>query len=80
MNSMMELQNWELKLCCVLQCAVRSAKDRLAAFTSDERGDTNFISIIVVLGIALVVAGVFMTFKDTIIATAQDIIESFSIH
>ncbi len=34
-------------------------------YMSEERGDTNFISILIVLGIVVVLAGVFMTFgKD----------------
>ena len=59
--------------------AVQSATGKLSAFAADERGDTNFISIIVILGIALLVAGVFIGFKDQIIGQAQAIIESFRI-
>ncbi len=36
-------------------------------FFNEERGDTNFISILVLLGIALALAGVFLVFKDQIL-------------
>ncbi|MDR2088616.1 MAG: hypothetical protein LBP73_04595 [Clostridiales Family XIII bacterium] len=76
---MKKLQEKLLDLEVRSYCAARSAKDRALAFAADERGDTNFISIIVVLGIALVVAGVFMGFKDQIIGKAKEIIDSFII-
>ena len=56
-----------------------SITKKLHDFLNEERGDTNFISIIVILGIALVVAGVFLVFKDQLIAQAQAIIDSFVI-
>ena len=34
---------------------------------SEERGDTNFISILIILGIVILVAGVFIGFKDQIV-------------
>ena len=46
----------------------------------DERGDTNFISILIILGIVIVVAGVFMGFKDQIVTMVQDKVNAFTIH
>lgn len=46
----------------------------------DEEGDTNFISILIILGIVIILAGVFMGFKDQIVKMVQEIIESFTIH
>lgn len=43
------------------------ARIKIAAFFEDERGDTNFISILVILGIALALAAVFLAFKDEVI-------------
>ena len=40
---------------------------KLDEFVKDEEGDTNFISILVLLGIALALAGVFLTFQGQII-------------
>lgn len=37
-------------------------------FLYDEEGDTNFLSVIVLLGIALALAAVFIAFKDQILA------------
>lgn len=45
-----------------------------------EQGDTNFISILIVLGIVIVVAGVFIGFKDRIVTMVSDIVDSFTIH
>ncbi len=45
--------------------------------THDEQGDTNFISIIIILGIVILVAGVFVTFKDQILETAGEAIEKY---
>lgn len=43
----------------------------------DEQGDTNFISIIIVLGIVIIVAGVFVGFKDQILGAASNAIRDF---
>lgn len=45
----------------------------------EEKGDTNFISIIIILGIVIVVAGVFMGFKDQIVAMVRDKVNAFTI-
>lgn len=50
----------------------------LKTFLMDEDGDTNFISIIIILGIVIVLAGIFVAFKDQIIDGVQDIINGFS--
>lgn len=44
---------------------------------TDERGDTNFISIVIILVIVMVVAGVFIAFKDEILGMAMDAFEDF---
>jgi hypothetical protein len=76
----LKLKNKMFALEAKIYLAVLAASDKLRSFADDERGDTNFISIIVVLGIVLLVAGAFMLFKDQIIGKAQEIIESFTIH
>ncbi|MDO5340384.1 MAG: hypothetical protein Q4E78_09805 [Eubacteriales bacterium] len=45
----------------------------------EERGDTNFISILIILGIVIILAGVFMAFKDQIVGQVQNIINGFTI-
>lgn len=42
-----------------------------------ERGDTNFISIIIILGIVLLLATLFIGFKDRIVNMVGDIISNF---
>lgn len=44
-----------------------SAQNRWYCFWNDESGDTNFISMLVILGIALALAGVFLSFKDDVL-------------
>jgi len=45
-----------------------------------ERGDTNFISILIVLAIVVILVGIFIGFKDTIVSTVTDIVSKFEIH
>lgn len=45
----------------------------------EERGDTNFISILIILGIVIILAGVFIVFKDQIVSQVQKIINGFTI-
>jgi len=54
-----------------------SAKNRIYNFLNDEKGDTNFISILVLLGIALALAGVFLTFKDQVLGWVDSNIGDF---
>ena len=46
----------------------------LSETVSEERGDTNFVSILIILGIVVLLAGVFIGFKDTIINKVKEII------
>lgn len=50
-----------------LKYGLEIMKAELNSFVHDENGDTNFISIIVILAIALAVAALFIAFKDKII-------------
>ncbi len=49
---------------------------RLYAALQNERGDTNFISILIILGIVVVLAGVFIGFKDRIVAEVEKQVET----
>lgn len=46
-------------------------------YMSEERGDTNFISILIVLGIVVVLAGVFMTFGKDIKTAVETATSTF---
>lgn len=46
-------------------------------FKTNERGDTNFVSTLILLGIALALAVVFLTFKDQIVTFVQDQMKVF---
>lgn len=52
----------------------------LNSFIKKENGDTNFISILIILGIVILLAVVFMAFKDQIIGMVTDIVDDFTIH
>lgn len=45
----------------------------------DEKGDTNFISILIILGIVIIVAGVFITYKDKLVDQVDKQIKNFNI-
>ena len=51
----------------------------LKRFFKSERGDTNFLSILIVLGIVILLAGLFMGFKDQIVGMVTDIVNGFTI-
>lgn len=44
-----------------------------------ERGDTNFISIIIILAIVLTVAGAFIALKDELLNKVNQGIKSFTV-
>ena len=52
---------------------------KVQGFLKDEKGDTNFISILIILGVVVVLAGVFIGFKDQIVGQVQAIIDGFTI-
>lgn len=52
----------------------------LYGFAKKEKGDTNFISILIILAIVIILLGVFIGFKDTIIDKVTEIIDGFDIH
>ncbi len=51
----------------------------LYCMKEEERGDTNFISIIIILGIVLILATVFIGFKDTIVEKVRTELNSFNL-
>lgn len=63
----------------MLRKAYDAVERKLIAFyckmASSERGDTNFISIIIILGIVILLAAVFLGFKDTIVEKVQEIVD-----
>lgn len=48
-------------------------------FLKNEKGDTNFISILIVMGIVIILAGLFIGFKDQIVGQVRDIVDGFTI-
>lgn len=50
---------------------------RYLNFKYGERGDTNFISILIILGIVVVLGGLFIGFKDQIIGKVTDMVQGF---
>jgi hypothetical protein len=52
---------------------------KVQGFLKEEKGDTNFISILIILGIVIALAGVFMGFKNQIVTQVQEIVAGFTI-
>lgn len=67
---MAKLDALMLKLYCKMVCAVEDTR-------TSEDGDTNFISIMVILGIVVVLAGLFMTLGKDVIKEVETIIKDF---
>lgn len=56
-----------------------NAATALCSFAKEERGDTNFISILIILGIVILLAGLFIGFKDQIVNQVKAIVDGFTI-
>lgn len=56
---MKKIQKWATKMQIKAFCAMRSFKD-------SERGDTNFISMLIIIGIVVVFAGLFLTLGEDV--------------
>lgn len=66
-----------MKLMAKIDMFLLNAKAKVESFLRDENGDTNFISIMVLLGIALALAGVFLTFKEQVLGWVDTNIGDF---
>lgn len=60
------------KLMNKLNNAMMQVKNKAAEFVSNERGDTNFISIAIILIVVIGVAIVFIGFRDSILAAFSE--------
>lgn len=56
-----------MKLVKKLNSLMLKGKCKAICFMAEEKGDTNFISILVILGIVLALAGVFLVFKNQVL-------------
>ena len=54
------------------------AKFKVYNFLHDENGDTNFLSIMIVMGIVLILAVVFMALRKNIVKFVQDAMQNFN--
>ena len=54
---------------------VIEATNYMHRMMKSEKGDTNFISILIILGIVVLLAGVFLGFKDQIVGEVRGIVE-----
>lgn len=61
---------------CALKTRAHLAKRAWKRIMTDERGDTNFISIIIILAVVVTLAGAFIGFGDQIIGSVRGIIAS----
>ena len=55
------------------------AQAMLQEAMEEERGDTNFISILIILALVVILAGIFIGFKDQIVGQVTSIVEGFTI-
>ena len=71
------------KLFIKLNSTLLAAKLAARNFVSDERGDTNFVSIAIILVVVIVIAIVFITLGDELVAALsekiQDLLDALGI-
>ena len=65
------------ELCIRLYGAMLRAEDKIVSLVKDERGDTNFISILIVLGIVIGLVVIFRGYIADILDTVKEQIEQF---
>ena len=56
----------------------RGMEKSIQNFCTDEKGDTNFISIIIILAAVIALSGVFVKFGNKIIDQVKGVINDFS--
>lgn len=75
---MSELRNKYIRFMVAAQCKAMNLQDKVRKALKNEDGDTNFLSIIIILAIVLLVAIVFIALKDEIIKLVNDVWNDFS--
>ncbi len=49
----------------------------LSNFKNSERGDTNFVSMLIIIGIVVVLAGLFLTLGKDVVASISQKVKDF---
>lgn len=52
----------------------------ISDITHNEKGDTNFISILIILGVVIILSGIFIGFKDQIVQKVTEEVGKFNLH
>lgn len=63
----------------IMNAVELKVKQFVSSFKKSERGDTNFISILIILGVVILLATVFIGFKEEIVGQVEQIIDGFKI-
>ncbi len=50
---------------------------KIKNFIKNQEGDTNFISIMIILGVVVVLAGLFLTLGKDVVQSATDAVKNF---
>lgn len=53
------------------------AYSMLDEFKNSERGDTNFVSMLLIIGIVVVLAGAFLTLGNTVMSSVSEKVTNF---
>ena len=73
----MKIKNKINQMAIAAYCKATSVKERASRALKKEDGDTNFLSIIIILAIVLVVAVLFISLKDKIVDLVEQAWGSF---
>ena len=65
------------KISNMMICMQNKARQTMNEFVSSERGDTNFVSMLLIIGSVVVFAGLFLTLGEDVMDAISDKVKDF---
>ena len=72
------MKKWFNQKMAALYAAYTWQKSDVRKQLADERGDTNFISILILMAFVVLLAGAFIAFRDQIVKKVQDTVDTLN--
>ena len=65
------------KAAVIMALFIQNGAEDFKSFLRNEDGDTNFISVLTLLGIALALAAIFLVFRDQVVSWVNEQVAPF---